>query len=104
MTADRGRLTRIDRLIAEMEATIVEARQTSARMTRFFREMGIEDECILRDMARSENCSPPLRAMVNEDLAELERELKEEENALMAESGYRKTRKPHRRRRGMLRI
>ena len=97
-------MQRIDRLIAEMEATIAEARQTSARMTRFFREMGIEDESVLRDMARSENCSPALRSMVNEDLAELERELREEESALMAESGFRQSRKPHQRRRGMIRI
>ena len=104
MTEDRGRLNRIDRLIAEMEATIAEARETSERMTRFFREMGIEDEFILREMARSENCSPALRKMVDDDLAELERELKEEESGLMAESGYRQTRKPHRRRREMIRI
>ena len=104
MTEHSGRLTRIDQLIQEMEATITEARKTSARMTRFFREMGIEDESILKDMARSENCSPALRAMVNEDLAELDRELNQEENVLMAESRYRQTRKPHRRRRGMLRI
>ena len=104
MAKHSGRLTRIDKLIAEMEATITEARKTSARMTRFFREMGIADECMLQDMASSENCSPALRAMVNEDLAELERELRQEENALMVESGYRQTRKPHRRRRGMLRI
>lgn len=104
MTKDSGRLNRIDRLIAEMEATIAEARETSERMTRFFREMGIEDEFILRDMARSENCSPALRKLVDDDLAELEREIKEEESGLMAESGYRQTRKPHRRRREMIRI
>ena len=104
MTENRGRLTRIDQLIKEMEATIAEARETSERMTRFFREMGIEDEFVLRDMARSENCSPALRAMVKEDLAELEQEFQEEEAALMVESGYRQARKPAQRRRGMIRI
>ncbi len=104
MTKHRARLTRIERLIEEMEATIAEARQTSQRMTRFFRDMGIEDESILHDMARSENCSPALRCMVKDDLAELERELREEEVALMAESGYRQARKPAQRRRGMMRI
>lgn len=104
MNSDRGRLTRIDQLIAEMESTIAEARKTSERMTRFFREMGIEDESTLREMARSENCSYSLRDMVEKDLADLQRELQEEETALLVESGYRQATKPAQRRRGMIRI
>ena len=103
-TEGQGRLGRIDRLIAEMEATIAEAKQTSNCMTRLLHEMGIEDESILRDMARSENCSPAFRSMVKDDLAGLERELQEEEKSLRAERGYRQASKPAQRRRGMIRI
>ena len=104
MTKDRARQVHIDRLIVEMETTIAEARETLDRMTRFFRELGIDDASTLRDMARGDRCSPALRTMVDQDLSELERELKEEESALRVEAGYRQTRKPHQRRRRMIRI
>ena len=105
MTEDEARMARVDAMIAEMEATIDEARETSARMTDFFRELGVESETALRDMVSSERCSPELRAMMEEDMAKLERELKEAEQNLMAESGHREARKPHRKfRRGMTRI
>ena len=105
MTKDRGRLNRIDRLIAEMEATIDEARKTSERMTDFLREMGVESETALRDMVRSEQCSPALRAMLEEDLAKLDRELMEAERNLISESAHRDAPKPRAKaRRRMTRI
>ena len=58
MSEDEARMARIDAMIAEMEATIEEARETSQRMTDFLREMGVESETALRDMMRSEQCSP----------------------------------------------
>ena len=105
MTDDEARMTRIDAMIAEMEATIDEARETSERMTAFFREVGVESESALRDMMRSEQCSPALRAMMEEDMAKLDRELVEAERNLVAESGHHEGPKPHRRfRRRMTRI
>ena len=104
MTNDQPRLERLNRLIAEMEATIAEARETSARMTRFFHELGVGDEARFREILRGGNCSPALRAMVDKGLADLNRELQEEETALMVETGHRQTRKPRQRRRGMIRI
>lgn len=105
MTEDKARMARIDAMIAEMEATIDEARSTSARMTDFLREMGAESETALRDMMRSERCSPALRAMMEEDMAKLDRELMEAERNLLAESGHREGPKTHRRfRRRMTRI
>ena len=89
MTEDEARMARIDAMIAELEATIDEARNTSARMTDFLREMGVESETALRDMMRSEQCSPALRAMMEEDMAKLDRELMEAERNLWAESGHR---------------
>ena len=98
-------MARIDAMIAEMEATIDEARNTSARMTDFLREMGVENETTLRDMMRSERCSPALRAMMEEDMARLDRELMEAERNLLAESGRSEAPKPQRRfRRRMTRI
>ena len=97
MTEDEARMARIDAMIAELEATIDEARNTSARMTDFLREMGVESETALRDMMRSEQCSPALRAMMEEDMAKLDRELMEAERNLLAESGHREGPKPHRR-------
>ena len=105
MTEDEARMARIDVMIAEMEATIEEARTTSQRMTDFLREMGVESETALRDMMRSERCSPALRAMMEEDMAKLDREFMEAERNLLAESGHREGPKPHRRfRRRMTRI
>lgn len=105
MTEDEARMARIDAMIAEMEATIEEARETSQRMTDFLREMGVESETALRDMMRSEHCSPALRAMMEEDMAKLDRELMEAERNLLAESGHRDGPKPQRKlRRRMTRI
>ena len=105
MTEDEARMARIDAMIADMEATIDEARKTSARMTDFFRELGVESETALRDMMRGEQCSPALRAMMEEDMAKLDRELMEAERNLMAESGHRDGPKPQRKlRRRMTRI
>ena len=96
MSEDEARMARIDAMIAEMEATIEEARETSGRMTDFLREMGVESETTLRDMVRSEQCSPALRAMMEEDMAKLDRELMEAERNLLAESGHRDGPKPQR--------
>ena len=105
MTEDEARMSRIDAMIADMEATIDEARKTSARMTDFFREMGVENETALRDMVRSDQCSPALRAMLEEDRAKLERELMEAERALISESGHHAAPKANRKfRRRMTRI
>ena len=105
VTEDEARMARIDSMIAEMEATIDEARKTSERMTEFFREMGVESESALRDMVRSERCSPALRAMMEEDLAKLDRELEEAARDLVAESGRGEGPKPSRKlRRRMTRI
>ena len=105
MTEDEARMARIDAMIAEMEATIDEARKTSARMTDFFLEMGVESETALRDMVRSDKCSPALRAMMEEDMAKLERELSEAERDLIAESVHGEGPKPNRKfRRRMTRI
>ena len=104
MTEDEARLGRIDKLVAEMTATIAEAQATSARMADMLREIGVEDDTILREMVRSDRCSPDLKAMIDEDMARLDRELKESEAALLTETGHRGTRKPHRRMRRMTRI
>ncbi len=104
MTGDEARQARVEKLIAEMTATIAEAQATSARMTELLREMGVEDDDMLREMIRSDRCSPDLKAMIDEDLAQLERELKDSEAALLVATGHRESRKPHRRMRGMTRI
>ena len=105
MTEDGVRTAHIDAMIAEMEATIGEARKTSERMTDLFGQMGVESEATLREIIRSGQCSPALRAMLEEDMAKLERELVEAERNLMAESGHREGPKPHRKsRRRMTRI
>lgn len=104
MTEDEARQGRIEKLIAEMESTIAEARTTSTRMAGLFREVGIEDETVLREMVRSDRCSPALRAMVEEDMARLDRELKESETVLLQQTGGRAGAKPHRRTRRMTRI
>ena len=105
VTDDEARMARIDAMIAEMKATIDDARNTSARMTDFFREMGVENETALRDMMRSEHCSPALRAMMEEDMAKLDRELMEAERNVLAESRHGEGPKPHRKfRRRMTRI
>ena len=105
MTEDEARMARIDAMVADMEATIDEARSTSERMTAFLREMGVENETALQDMVRSDKCSPELRAMMEEDMAKLDRELAEAERNLMAKSGHREGPKPQRKhRRSMTRI
>ena len=105
MSEDEARMAHIDAMIVEMETTIDEARETSERMTAILREMGVESETALRDMMRSEQCSPALRAMMEEDMAKLDRELMEAERNLMAESGHCEGPRPHRKfRRRMTRI
>ena len=104
MTEDEARQTRIDKLVAEMEATIAEAQATSARMTRLFDEMGIDDAAVLRAAVDSGRCSSALRAMVDEDMAQLDRQLKESESTLLLQTAHRDTPKPHRRKRRMTRI
>lgn len=98
VTEDEARIARTDKLIAEMEATIADARTVSAKMAAFFREMGIEDDALLRDSLRKERCSPDLWAMLEEDRTQLEEELKKAEGALLAETrqGRRRTRRPRR--------
>ena len=104
MTEDETRQARIDKLIAEMESTIADARATSTRMAELFREVGIEDETVLREMVRSDRCSPALRDMIEADMARLDRELRESEAAMLQETGVRGRAKPHRRTRRMTRI
>lgn len=104
MTEDDARQGRVDRLIAEMESTIAEAQQTSASMANFFRQVGIEDDSTLMDMVRSDRCSPDLRRMIDDDMATLDRELKEAEQALLAEAGHRQPARPGRRMRRMTRV
>lgn len=105
MSEEETRKARIDAMIAEMEATIEEARETSGRMADFLREMGVEGETTLRDMIRSEQCSPALRAMMEEDMESLDRELMEAERNLVAQSARREGTMPQRKfRRRMTRI
>ena len=104
MTEDEARQARVDRLIVEMQTTIAEAQETSARMADLFSRIGVEDENTLAAMVTSDRCSPALRAMVEADMTRLDRELKEEEQALLTEAGHRQTRRPHRRVRRMTRI
>lgn len=104
MTDDETRQARVDALIGEMESTIAEARDTSARMARMFQDMGIEDETVLRELVRSDKCSPALRDMVEEDLARLDREMADSNAALLASAGRSSVRRPHRRSRRMTRI
>ena len=104
MIEDETRQARIDKLIAEMESTIAEARDTSARMARLFDEIGIEDGTALRDVVQSDRCSPELRAMVEEDLARLDLELKESEAVLLAQSGRAGAGRTRRRTRRMTRV
>ena len=101
---DETRQSRVGGLIAEMESTIAEARETSARMTALFRELGIEDETALADMVRSDRCSPELRAMIDDDLAKLDREIKASEAEALAATARGQVRTPRRRRRPMTRI
>ena len=98
MTEDEARLARTDKLIAEMEATIADAQAVSAKMTAFFREMGIEDDALLRESLSKERCSPDLWAMLEEDRVQLEVELRKSEQALLASmrQGSRRTRRPRR--------
>ena len=103
MTEDDARQARLDKLIAEMESTIDEAREASARMEELFRAVGLDDD-ELRDAVRSERCSPALRAMVEEDLARLDEEMKNAEAALLAQSGSAQKRRPRRVARHMTRI
>lgn len=98
MTDDDARDVRVERLIAEMESTIAEAQETSARMAGFFRQVGIEDGSALLEMVKNSGCSPDLRRMIDDDMARLEQELKEAEKALLAQSGQQPA---NRRRRGM---
>ncbi len=104
MTQDEARQARVDRLVAEMEATIAEAQDTSARMAEFFRQAGIEDDSVLLEMFGSERCSPDLRRMIDDDMTRLDRELKEAEQALLAETGRQQPSRPGRRLRRMTRI
>lgn len=104
MTDDDARQARLDKLINEMESTISEARETSARMTDLFRAIGVDDDRLLRDVVQSGKCSPALRAMVEEDLARLDREMKEADSALLAETAASKKRRPRRVARHMTRI
>ena len=104
MTEDEARQARVDRLVAEMEATIAEAKETSAGMADLFGQIGIEDENAFSEMVRSDRCSPALRTMVEDDMAALEADLKEREQALLEETGHRQTSKPHRKMRRMTRV
>lgn len=102
MNEDETRLARTDKLIAEMEATIADAQTVSGRLAAFFRDMGIEDDALLRESLRRERCSPDLWAMLEDDKAQLEEELKKAQGALLA--GTRQRSRPTRRRRRMTRI
>lgn len=103
MTEDDARQARLDKLITEMESTIGDAREASARMAELFRAVGLEDG-ELRDAVRSDRCSPALRAMVEEDLARLDREMKDAEAALLAQTGSAGHVRPRRVARHMTRI
>ena len=104
MTQDEARQARVDRLIAEMETTIAEAQETSVRMANFFRQVGIEDDSALVDMVDSNRCSPDLRRMIDDDMARLDGELKEAEQALLADAGDRRPPRPRRNMRRMTRV
>ena len=104
MTQDEARQARVDRLIAELEATIAEAQETSARMTDFFRRVGIEDDSVLADMVGSDRCSPDLRRMIEDDMANLERELEAAELSLLADAGLRQPARSKSRMRRMTRV
>ena len=104
MMGEEARDGRVDRMIAEMEATIAEAEKTSARMKNFFRQVGIEDESALLDMVSSDRCSPDLRRMIDDDMARLEQELNEAEQALLADVGQQRPSRRSRKMRHFTRI
>ena len=104
MNDDQARAARVDKLIAEMETEIATAQRTTARMESLFTELGIADDTVLREMVRGGSCSPALQTMVEEDLARLDRELKDSEAALLVQTGHQQSRKPHRRAGRMTRV
>lgn len=100
---DKSRLSQLDRLINEMESTITVARETTARMTRFLREAGIEDKKSLMAMVGDKRCSPAMKNLAQAELDKFHKELKADEQAQMINAGRQQKRRRHRNRK-MLRI
>lgn len=104
MDDDEARMARLNKMIAESEATIDEAREAIARIDALLENSpyGSAEE-VLR-LVDSGACSPDLQQMIDDDLAKLNRELEEGETALLAESGRLQAPKVRHRTRRMTRI
>lgn len=101
---DKARDLRLQKMIAETEETIAEARAVHARIDAMFEGMGFENSDEFLKLARSGTLSPDLQQLLDDDAAQLQRELDESEAVLVAESGRAQTPRPRRRPRRMTRI
>ena len=100
---DKARQTRTNAMIADMEQTIGEAKETTQRMDAVLAEVGVSDRRSLEKMLTGAQCSPALRTMLEADRERIEKEMSDgvRELAGQSRSG---PHHPRRRRRALRKI
>ncbi len=97
MSEGNTRDERIDKLIAEAEASVEEARAVQAKMGAMIENVGLGSADDVLALVRNGACSPDLQKLIDEDLAQLHRELAEDEAALVANTAKAQAPKARRR-------
>jgi len=97
MSEETTRQERIDKVIAEAEASIEEARREQAKLDAMIENVGLGRSEDVLALVRNGACSPDLQKLIDEDLAQLHRELAAEESALVVKTAKAQAPKPRRR-------
>ncbi|MCZ0944074.1 MAG: hypothetical protein OXJ53_13530 [Gammaproteobacteria bacterium] len=97
MSEENDQDERIDKLIAEAQASIDEAREAHAKLGAMIESIGFGRAEDVLALVRNGACSPDLQKLIDEDIAQLHRELAEEEAALVAKTAKAQAPKPRRR-------
>ncbi len=97
MNEETTREERIDKMIAEAEASIEEARREQAKLEAAIEGVGLGRADDVLALVRNGACSPDLQKLIDEDIAQLHRELAQEESALVVKTAKEQAPKPRRR-------
>ena len=84
--SDSPRDGQVNKLIAEAEASLGEARQSQEKLEGMIQNVGFGPSDDVLSLVRNGACSPDLQKLIDEDLAQLHKELMEEEAVLARSS------------------
>ena len=85
---DNDREARLDQMVAETEGLVEQVYDVVGNLKEALESIGCQDTGTLQKLLQSDRCSQEVRERASEDFEKLQRDLEEEEERLLAESGY----------------